>query len=425
MQRAIRVTASIFSKFVQLAIWVMSRIDKLRGTTIFPSAGTTPAQQIEKLRHKGGIVPSLMVNGWIVLGFTDVQALLRDDRVSAEAASNKFANLVIRSAVDQPSIPFFDHPSMQQVDPPEHSRLRKLTAEGFTHKFVQSLAPTIEQIADELLNNIQGNQFDVIEKLARPLPAIVIAEMLGVPREDRQRFEDWSASILKFTDVLNPAGMRQAAKADVELRDYLATLTAHKRENCGDDLISELIAMEEQSDKLSLDELYSTCVLLLMAGHETTTRLVGSCLYLLLQHPDAMGEARASDECLANAIEESLRLEPPVLITSRFLKESFDFKGHQFKQGKILLLSILGANTDPKANPHAAAFDIHRSDRTHVSFGHGIHLCLGISLARLEAKIVFRKLFDRYPSIELKDDAPKWEPTPFFRGLTELNVKVS
>lgn len=417
--------AQILSKTMQPALWVLNGFDNFLGRSIIHQSANSPSDHIQNLREKGSMVRSLMVNGWVVLGFNEVQELLRDERVSANLATNKFVNLVIRSATGNRPVPFLDHPSMQMVDPPDHTRLRKLTAAGFTFKYVQSLAPGIEQIIAELIANIDEPEFDVMKKLARPLPAIVIAEMLGVPREDRHLFEKWSARILGFTQVLNPGAINIASVADIEMRAYLAKLADKKRSNLKDDLLSELIVRENEQDHLTIDELYSACVLLLLAGHETTARLIGNCLFALLKNPSIMADVRANPDLLEQTIEESLRFDPPVMMFSRTIKESFLYKGNYLKKGKILLLSLIGANHDPAVNPDPGTFDIYRENRSHVSFGHGIHLCLGMSLARLEAKLVLKHILDRFENIELTDSVPGWEHTPFFRGLEYLNVKVS
>ncbi len=185
-----------------------------------------------------------------------------------------------------------------------------------------------------------------------------------------------------------------------------------------------MIAAEEDGDKLTLDELYSNCILLLVAGHETTTRLIGNCLHLLLRHPQQMALARSDETLLVNALEESLRYEPPVMFTARTVKEPITLNGLELKPGQLLLLSIAGANRDPAVNEDPETFDIQRDKVVHVSFGYGIHLCLGMSLARLEAKIAFQRLFERYDSLEFAEATPNWGANPMFRGLETLIVRA-
>ena len=415
---------------VQVALFLLRRVDYYFGKTVLNldlSAETAdPYVTINSVREQGPILRSYMYNGWIVSGYEEVTTLLRDARVSNDFSNNAFITRIVKFAAGGVPLLNFDHPTMLGMDAPDHTRLRKLAAHGFVFKYVQSLAPSIEALADELLDTIptEHNRVDIIETLAKPLPALVIAEMMGVPTADRHLFENWSEALLGGSDIANPALIRESGVANVQMRTYLAKLVEAKRKDPGEDLISHLIAAEEDGDRLTLDELYSNCILLLIAGHETTTRLIGNCLHLLLQHPEQMQLARQDESMLMNALEESLRYEPPVMFTARTVKEPISLHGKNLKPGQLLMLSIAGANRDPAVNPHPDRFDITRDKVQHVSFGYGIHLCLGMSLARLEGKIVFKKLFQRYSHLELTDDMLQWGTNPMFRGLESLSVKV-
>ncbi len=283
--------------------------------------------------------------------------------------------------------------------------------------------PIIESLVDEILAPLDANQsFDLIDVMARPLPALVIAEMMGVPVEDRYRFEQWSSRLLGIADIGTPEKIGDGLFADIEMREYMADLVEAKRARSGQDFISMLISAEEEGDKLSLDELLSTCVLLLVAGHETTTRLLGSTVLLLLQNPEQLVKARSDEKCLENAIEEGLRLEPPVMFVPRVVASTFDYQGYRFKKGQLLLLSLSAANRDPQVIRDPHRFDVDRQDTAHISFGHGIHLCLGMTLARIESKIVLSKVFEKFPNLTLADATPHWQQTPMFRGLESLQL---
>ena len=426
-----QVVLRILNAAMQAALWLLKRVDYYFGQTILSLDASDPQADpytwFNTVRERGPMLRSYMNNGWIVTGFKEVTELLRDQRVSNDFSKNAFMVSIVRLAAGDVEVLNIDNPTMLGQDPPDHTRLRKLVAKGFLHKYVQSLAPTIEQLVDNLLDEIptEVHQFDVMQSLARPLPAIVIAEMMGVPPSERHLFERWSEELLGGTDLGKPALIRKGGEANMEMRAYLAQLAEIKRQAPGQDLISQLIMAEEHGDKLSLDELYSTCILLLVAGHETTTRLIGSCLYLLLHHPEQMEAARQSEEHLVNALEESLRYEPPVQFTARIVKESFTVDGCKLKRGQLLMLSIAAANRDPAANKDPDSFDIKREKVIHLSFGHGIHLCLGMSLARLEAKIVFDKLFDRFPTLIYAEEKPDWGTNPMFRGLESLSVETT
>ncbi len=384
----------------------------------------SPYELVKRIRQHGDILRTYSLNGWYVINHEDVQGLLRDERLSSQLADNKFVSSAMHWMVGDLPVPFLDHPSMLLLDAPDHTRLRRLTARSFTNRYVQSLEPVIRQLVDELLDAAPLNELDIVEHLARPLPAIIIAEMLGVPREERHLFEEWSAELIHIAELGDPEMIKRAVTAEIAMRAYLAELVEKKRQQRGQDLISSLIEAEEDGDRLTTEELFSTCVLLLTAGHETTTRLIASCLYLLLQHPDQMTEVRGNLDLLEGAIEESLRFEPPIMLVSRTAKETFDYKGVTFKKGQLIVCSIAGANRDPAVFENPDDFDIHRDAKGHNSFGHGIHLCLGMPLARLETRIAMQQLLTRFSDIKLVG-TPQWQKNPFFRGLEVMRITAT
>lgn len=417
----------LMSHATQAALWTMRRYDyHINGSLIRlnnPDHYNNPYLTYNTLRERGPVMRSAASRGWIITGFDEITELLRDSRVSSDVRKNAFLSKLLKFASAGIDVPLLDNPAMLNQDPPDHTRLRKLVTAGFVHKYIQSLSPTIEKLVEELLEAIpeDAEQFDVMDILAKPLPAIVIAEMMGVPVEERHHFETWSEKMLGISEISNPDAIHKAASANQEMRDYIAALAESKRHQPGQDLISMLIAAEEDGDRLTLEELYSTCTLLLIAGHETTTRLIGNCLFQLLHHPDQMAMARSDENLLNKAFEETLRYEPPIQLLVRFINEDMRFHTKQFKKGQMLLISIAGANRDPHANENPDIFDITRKEINHLSFGHGIHLCLGMTLAKLEAKVVFKKLFERYPNLAYKDK-PNWGTNDFFRGPNTLIV---
>jgi unspecific monooxygenase len=246
--------------------------DRFFGNLIVEQDGGSPYPLLEKLRSKGSILRTYMVNGWSVVSHEDVQALLRDKRLSSEVFQNRLLQRVIRASTRGLVAPLIDYPSMLNLDAPSHTRLRKLTSKSFTNRFVQSLSPKIEQIVKGLLVTVEGHSsFDLMEVIAKPLPAIVIAEMLGVPSEERHLFEAWSSDLLGYTEILDADAIHGAAQGDLAMRAYLRDLVDYKRTQPGRDLISSMIEAEESDEKLSIDDLLSTCTLLLVAGHETPT----------------------------------------------------------------------------------------------------------------------------------------------------------
>jgi cytochrome P450 len=421
-------------KFLSLGmsgyLWIARRLDYYFNKSVYTlakaDASTDPYLAANAIRERAPVIRSYMNNGWIITGYNEVTDILREPRITGDIASNKFVTRIVRFAAEGHKVLSVDYPTMLSQDAPDHTRLRKLVARGFVHKYIQSLAPTIGRLVDDLLDDIPNPEhFDVMHTLAKPLPAIVIAEMMGVPVAERHLFEEWSEDLLKGSDLAHPELIKQGGIATAEMRTYLAELTEQKRKNPGQDLLSQLIEAEEDGDKLTIEELYSNCILLLVAGHETTTRLIGSCLHLLLKHPKQMCAARESEVLLMGAIEESLRFEPPVQFTARVVKENFEFKGIELKQDQLLMLSLAAANRDPQINERPDEFDITREKSTHVSFGYGIHLCLGMSLARLEAKIVFEKLFEKFSDLENAQGNLDWGQNPMFRGLEQLHVRTT
>jgi len=415
---------------IQLTLWSLRKFDRWRaGNPPMRSDEEfwlDPYESYDRMRERGRVIRSYANQGWLVNGFEEVQQLLLDNRLSSDIRRNKFFYRLLRVASNGHDIPLIDKPAMLNRDPPDHTRLRKLVATGFVTSYINSLEPMIESLVDELLDKVASQgEFDLISSLAQPLPAMVIAEMMGVPIAERQLFQKWSETILGATMIDQPKMIEAAAIADKEMRSYLEGLVKEKEKSPGQDFISVLLESELESDRLSRDELISNCILLMTAGHETTTRLIGNGLFTLLHHPDQLALLREDPGLITGAIEEMLRYESPIQITVRFVTEDFDFRGASFRKNQMVMLGLGAANRDPEANDRPEVFDIRRSRSKHVAFGYGIHLCLGMALARLEGRIAFRKLLERFDDIHYLDDIPAWGNNPFFRGLTKLNVKVA
>ena len=356
--------------------------------------------------------------------FDWVQEILRDKRFGADVRQHPKRYERVTKYMSPRRRELFDNPSMLDLDPPDHTRVRKLAQQGFLHKFIQSLEPRIREIVRGCLD-ASGNEkiVDFVDSLAKPLPAIVIAEMLGLPKEDHDQFAHWSEELMLGTGTADADKLERSLKANYALIDYFRQVSEAKAENPGDDMISRLISAEEEGDKLSGNELYNTCLLLLVAGHETTTRLIGNGLYLLMQHPDQFEQLRTNPDMIPQAIEEMLRFEPPVQATRRFVLEDMDFHGTALKKGQLVFVSIPGANRDPSINDSPEEFHIDRENPKQVSFGYGIHLCIGASLARMEARVAFEEILARYDHLELAE-TPVWGNNPFFRGVDGLKLRT-
>jgi cytochrome P450 len=317
---------------------------------------------------------------------------------------------------------------LSNQDPPAHTRLRGLVSRAFTPRVVANLSQRIQQIVDELLDRLElDTPIDVIREYAYPLPAIVIAELLGLPAEDREQFKAWSTEITAFLGT----GHDDAQSAErgqlnmLELRAYLARMIEVRRAAPRADLLSGLVRAEEQGDVLGDNEILGSCVTLLLGGHETTTNLIGNGLLALLRTPDQLARLRRDPDLMPTAVEELLRFDAPVQRVWRLLAAAVDLGGRRLERGEAVFLMAGSANRDSAQFADPDTLDLSRKPNRHLTFGHGIHFCLGAPLARLEASIAFTSLLRRFPQIELATKRVDYHPNIAFRGLKSLPVVVS
>jgi len=311
-------------------------------------------------------------------------------------------------------------------DPPDHTRLRRLVNKAFTPRAIEGFAPRVEEIARELLQvGLREGGVDVIEAYAFPLPVIVIAEMLGVPAEDRPKFRAWSNAMAAAMDLYwtDEVGQRASA-ATAEIWEYLSHVIDRRRENLGNDLLSALIGATESGDRLTEDELVAMAILLLVAGHETTVNLIGNGTLALLEHPDQMQLLRSEPWRAAQAVEELLRFDAPVQMTARLAAQDVEVGGKLIRKGQNVCVFIGAANRDPKFNPDPDRLDITRDVIHHLGFGGGIHYCVGAPLARREAQIALTTLLAAAPGLRFAGGRPAWRRGVVFRGLASLPVEI-
>jgi cytochrome P450 len=325
--------------------------------------------------------------------------------------------------------------SMLFLDPPEHTRVRGIFTKAFTPRRLESLRPRIQQITDRLLDAAEAplrksGVIDLVHELAYPLPVTVIAELLGFPPEDYERIKKWSDEMADAL-ALNPteAAQARAYRARQEIRQYFEGVVARLRESPGENLISALLTGEaygERGDRLGSDELFSNSILLLAAGHETTTGLIGNGVLALLRHPEELRDLRNHrDELIGPAVEELLRYDPPVQWTSRVAGETLTLAGRRIEPGDVLLASVGAANRDPSVFADPDRLDLRRKENKHLSFGTGIHFCLGAALARMEAEIAIGTLITRFPNLRLEARRRlRWRKGMTFRGLESLPVRL-
>ncbi len=303
--------------------------------------------------------------------------------------------------------------TMATMDPPRHTQLRKLVARAFTSKLIAALEPRVQELTDELLNRAESTGcMDIIKDLAFPLPIAVIAELLGLPAEDRSKFKQWSIPAIKAAEMELQGQIPepQFVEAVAQLERYLEVLVVQRTREPREDLISGLATAEVDGERLTMQEIVSTCRLLLIAGFETTANLIGNTAQLLLAHPDSLADARAAPELLPGAIEEALRYNSPFQFFMRRATQDVTIGGQSIRAGQLVLTINASGNRDEAAFPNADRFDIRRSPNRHLSFGHGIHFCLGAGLGRLEAKVALETLLRRFPDIRMDADGLGAEP---------------
>ncbi len=389
---------------------------------------------------------------WVLTRYTDIDSLYTDERFSrAQGLMRGFERL---SEADRSVAAPVYHSFSQTVfyaDPPYHTHLRGLMNHAFTPRRVERLRPYIQRTVDELLDAACAKPVvDIIQDLAYPLPVMVIAELLGLPVNDRARFKKWSDDLFAILGTVRPKShqlLERAAQSLDEMTDYVRVLSRTRRVSPQDDLLTalltftendsfdcphphrsgtppagEAVVLERSSSDLTGEELVANINILLSTGHETTTHLLGNGLLALLQNPDEMQKLQARPALLASAIEEMLRYDNPVQITYRSAVEEAEIQGRRIRKGDLVNTIIGSANRDPERFTHPDRFNITRDEGRHLGFGLGIHFCIGAPLVRLEAEIVFETLLRRFPGLRLATDTLAWQEHPIFRGLKQLPV---
>ncbi|SOD64426.1 hypothetical protein SAMN06297387_116150 [Streptomyces zhaozhouensis] len=364
--------------------------------------------------------PYAVSDGLLVVGrHADCSAVLRDPRMSSERDRARLA-----PASKGPRTRNFLH-----LDPPDHTRLRRLVVKAFTPRVVARLEPRIRELAEGLFREAaRRGRFEIVSELAYPLPLRVICELLGVPFEDRDLLEDWSGKLSEALEpplpgLVAPRATSEAARARVQFITYFRELIAQRRRSPRDDLVSHLVQVEESGDRLSESETLATCVLLINAGHETTVNLVSNGVLALLHHPDQLKLLRGDPSLAAGAVEEVLRYDAPVQLTSRVARGDGHIGSLPVLDGDTVVLLLGAANRDPEVFDAPDTFDITRPPGArHLSFSAGPHFCLGAGLARLEARIVLEMFASRVTAPSLAENGLAYRPNLTLRGPDRLNV---
>ncbi|WP_416825291.1 cytochrome P450 family protein [Ectobacillus polymachus] len=378
-----------------------------------------------KLREVDPVYRFTLPNGqtsWLITRYDDSLQVLRDNRfiknphtLLSPEQLNKMIPILERDVL-------LNH--MLNSDPPDHDRLRNLVHKAFTPKMIEGLRIRIQEIADSLLDGFQNKgNINLIEEFAFPLPIIVICEMLGIRETDRDRFREWSNTLVDTVNL--PEKIQQALPALQSFVQYIRNLIEERRNESGEDLISALVHAEAEGEKLTEKELYSMIFLLIIAGHETTVNLIGNGVLALLQHPKQLEKLKQNPDLISSAIEEILRFYGPVeLATNRWANEDIQIREKLIQKGDAVVVALASANRDEMQFENPDIFDITRNNNRHLAFGMGIHYCLGAPLARLEGQIAIQTLIQRMPNLHLNTDPETlhWRPTYLMRGLTELPI---
>ncbi|MEU9136194.1 cytochrome P450 [Streptomyces sp. NPDC048404] len=392
-----------------------------------PAFVADPYPAYEELRARGRVHYYEPTNQWLVPHHADVSALLRDRRLG-RTYQHRFTHEDFgRTAPPPEHEPFHvlnDH-GMLDLEPPDHTRIRRLVSKAFTPRTVERLKPYVEGLAGELVDRlVQAGGGDLLTDVAEPLPVSVIAEMLGVPESERAPLRPWSADICGMYE-LNPSEevARRAVRASVEFTEYLRGLIEARRKEPGDDLISGLIAAYDEGDRLTEQEMISTCVLLLNAGHEATVNSTVTGWWTLFRHPGQLETLRADHSLIPTAVEELMRYDTPLQLFERWVLDDIEIDGTTVPRGAEIAMLFGSANRDAEVFADPETLDLSRAENPHISFSAGIHYCIGAPLARLELAASMSALLTKAPRLRLAQE-PVRKPNFVIRGLESLPVEV-
>jgi len=398
-----------------------------------PEINANPYPSYHQLRTEDPVHWSEGRQGWFLTRYTDVWEALRDRRLSADRIS-VYANR-IPEPMQETMAPIFRIFSNMMLlsDPPSHTRLRSLANKAFTPRVVEAIRSHIQAIVDQSIDNVTGaGRMDVIGDLGYDLPVTVICEMLGVPPEDRPQFKKWADDLAAFLGGLRNLAeiIGPAQSSALEMTKYLKGIIGECQQNPRDDLISALVAAEEQGEVFTEEELFSMFVLLHIAGHETTTNLIGNGLLALFQNPEQMRKLKNDPSLIESAVEEFLRYHSPIQTTVRIAVEDLEIGGKRISKGQLVFTYLGAANRDPAQFPDPDRLDVTRQENRHVALGFGPHFCLGAALGRLEGQIAISTVLRRMPQLQieppLSSESPLedflWRDNPVFHGLESLSV---
>jgi hypothetical protein len=385
-----------------------------------------PYPAYRRLREQAPIRWNPWQRSWLLSRYEDVAEVLSDPRFSTDRRTLLPFRAMRRASRRHPDFVNLIDRNLLILDGEEHRRVRSLVSKAFTPRRVEALRPRVTAIVEELLDAAAARgELELVHDLAHPLPVIVIAELLGVPLEDRERFRGWSNDVVQILDLLSGReGLLPAWRGAEGLAAYFRELLAERRRAPQDDLLSAMIAAEEDGRALGEADVLSLCALLLAAGHETTTNLIGNAVLALLRHPDERKRLSQDPSLVAAAVEEFLRFDSPVQVTDRVITQDLEFRGHRFRRGQLAVCLLGAANRDPQRFADPDRLDVARADRGHLAFGLGPHVCLGAPLARLEGELALAGLLRRFPDFRGAPEPPARRASVVLRGPLALPLAI-
>lgn len=391
-----------------------------------PEVRADPYPFYARLRSQDPVHWDEELGFWVLTRYADIASVYQDPRFSrAQGLRRGYERLPeSEQSVAEPVYRSFSK-TMFYSDPPYHTRLRGLVNSAFTPTAIEEMRPYVQKTVDGLLDSVQANgSMDMIHDFAYPLPILVIARMLGLPAEDRVQFKKWSDDLFAILGSVphSPDLMERAAHSLTDLTEYITELSEARRMHPQNDLLTGLVEAVEEGERLTQEELVANVIILLSAGHETTSNLIGNGLLALLQHPDQLQKLRQQPHLIASAVEEMMRYDNPVQIAYRSAAEDVEVGGKCIRKGDLVNSILAAGNRDPERFTEPNCFDITRDEGRQLGLGLGIHFCLGAPLLRLEAQVAFNILLRRFPKMELATEQLEWQEHPIFRGVKALPV---
>lgn len=390
-----------------------------------PDTNADPFPVFRRLRDEDPVHWNDNLHAWVLSRYDHVKWVTQADGMSPDRLRPYFERLPSPQQDRLADLIRYTTLWMIFRDPPEHTRLRGLLIKVFTPKALDDMRPVIRRVVDECLDAVaEAGEMDLIRDLAYPLPATVIMTMLGVPRSDIESIKEWSDELAVFLGNARatPNKSERAQEGARQLAAHFRAIIARRRREPADDMITALIHARDEDDKLSEDEIVATCILLLFAGHETTTNLIGNGTYHLMRNPDEWRRMGEGPAVVKTGVEELLRYDGPVGAVPRVVASELDIAGTVLKEGDRVYALANAANRDPRQFPDPDRLDVTRRPNRHLAFGHGIHFCLGAALARIEAQIAFGEMTRRFPDMELATESFEWHDSLILRGLKKLPV---